>query len=55
MAYIPSRPIVADDPLAYFAALNAPKHVAKVTLRQTPPTLPAKRALDLMYGYYIAE
>lgn len=51
MTYIPARPIVADDPLAYFAALTAPKARAERTVQPVP----ADRALDLMYGYYNVE
>ena len=51
MTCIPARPIVADDPLAYFAALTAPNMRAE---RPTPPQ-PADRALNLMYGYYTVE
>lgn len=51
MAYAPAHPFVANDPLAYFAAL---------TMQKTPTVrlaslAPADRALDLMYGYYSAE
>ncbi len=48
MAYIPARPIIAEDPLAYFAALALP----------APRPAPAKApvgALDQMFGYYSAE
>ena len=51
MAYIPARPIVADDPLAYFSSLTPPKACAE---RPVKP-LPADRALELMYGYYTAD
>lgn len=51
MAYIPARPIIADDPLAYFSSLIPPQ------TQTTRPALvhPADRALDLMYGYYSAD
>lgn len=52
MTCIPARPIVADDPLAYFAALTAPN---MRTERPMPPQQPADRALHLMYGYYTVE
>lgn len=54
MTYIPARPIIADDPLAYFAALNVPKARAEPNQGLVQPQ-PADRALDLMYGYYSAE
>ena len=50
MTYITARPIVADDPLAYFSALIVPKPP-----RQPVQPQPAAQALDLMYGYYTAE
>lgn len=51
MTCIPARPIVADDPLAYFSALTSPKLRAA---RAVKPQA-ADRALDLMYGYYDVE
>ena len=51
MAYIPPKPIQADDSLAYFAALTVPPcRSAAVTV-----TSPAKSALQQMFGYYSIE
>ena len=47
MACIPARPIIAEDPLAYFVPIVArPVWPA--------PPLPVLSALDQMYGYYNA-
>jgi hypothetical protein len=48
MAYIPARPIIAEDPLAYFAALVLP------TPRPAPALAPVG-AIEQMFGYYSAE
>jgi len=50
MAYIPTKPILADDPLAYFVALAVPPARTERVVQVTP----ALRALDQMFGFYNA-
>lgn len=49
MTYNPARSIVADDPLAYFSGLIAPKPCPLPVQQQ-----PAAQVIDLMYAYYTA-
>jgi len=56
MACITPRPILADDPLAYFMPLGAPApHAPDLAAREFAApemTAPQLAALEQMYGYY---
>ncbi len=51
MACIPREPLRAEEPLAYFSALSAPKVRALSSQRDAS----TKSVLEQMYEYYSAQ